>query len=78
MEDHDVLNDNEGIAIFEVYATATSTDRKHDKRPMIAREFVQEQAKDSYFPQASCTIGLPGSTFNHDRNAFLVCTASIN
>lgn len=47
MQNYDVLNDKEGIAILTVYAIASLTDTLQDKHPIIAQEFKHEQGKDS-------------------------------
>lgn len=44
-QEYDVLDDNEGIGIPEVYANATSTGTEYEKRPIAAREFTQETTK---------------------------------
>lgn len=46
-----------------------------NKWPISSNDFIQEQAKDSYFRQASSKLGLPGLTFNSERDGFLVRTA---
>lgn len=58
MQEYDELNHKEGIGISSVYAIAKLTDTKQGKRPMIAHGFVHEQAKDSFYHQASCTVRL--------------------
>lgn len=74
MQSYDELDDNKGIGIPEVYSLAISTDSEHDKRPMSAQEFIQEQAKNTNSLQAISTVGLPGATFSYNGNVFLVRT----
>lgn len=78
MQDYNVLNDDGGIEIPELYAIATSTDTDHDKRLIAVQEFIQEQTNDSYCHLASSRVGLPCSMLNFDRSGFLVCTSPIN
>lgn len=66
------------IGFPAVHAIARLTDTKHDKRPIIEQEIIQKQENDSYYLQASFTVGLSGSTFYYDKNGFLVRAASID
>lgn len=73
-----VLNDNESIGIPAVYAIAISTDTRHDNRPVTAHKSIYKQAKDRKFLQASTTVRIPISTWNEDRNRFLVRSETID
>lgn len=81
MQDYGELTDREGFEIPPiplVHAIAALTYTKHYKRRITAQMFVQEQAKDSYCHQAWPTFGLPGWTFNYNRNGFLIYTAPMD
>lgn len=45
--------------------------------PTTEQEFIHEHGTDSYCRQAVSRVGLPGMTFNSDRNGLMVCTAPI-
>lgn len=75
---YDLINNKEGIGIPAAQVTATSTDTKHDKRPITAQGSIQEQGKGLYCRQASSTVGLAGSTINYDENEYFVSTAPID
>lgn len=77
-QNYDVLNDKEDIEILELYVTGTSTDPQHHKCAKTAQELIHEPAKDSYFRQASYTVGLLGPMFNYNQNGFLDRTTSID
>lgn len=78
IQGYDVSNDKKEIRIPEVYLAATSTDTEQHKRPKTAQEFVHKEAKESYFCQASSTVGLSCSKFDNGRNRFLVHTVPID
>lgn len=61
-----------------MYANATSGEMDYDKCSISAKDFIHEQAEDSYCYQALYTVRLLGSTSHHDRNGFSVHTAHID
>lgn len=78
MQDYRVINDDKGTELPEILTIATSTESEYDRPSLTTHDLVQEQAKDSYCPQASPTVGLPGSRINYDRKGLLVRTAVID
>lgn len=77
MSNYNVLSYKEAIGLPAVYPIATSTEKKHNKCPTLANNLMHEQAKDSYCPEASSTIGLHGLMSSGDNNGFLVRTLPI-
>lgn len=49
-----------------------------DHRSVASHDFICKEAKGPCFRQASSTVGLLLSTFDCERNGFLVCTAPMN
>lgn len=78
MRDNEVHDERKGTGLRTVYANVTLTGSKHKERKIASHDFIHEQGNDSYFGQVSSTAGVPGSTFNYERNRFLPHVARID
>lgn len=58
MQDYDLLDDNECIALEVLNSVGTSTETELDNIPIAAKELLQEEAKDFYLHQASLRVKL--------------------
>lgn len=77
MKMFDVLDNKEDNWLSVEFVIATSMDPEHNNRPVATHRFTQGMDKDLWFHPASCTVGLPGWTFNYERILFLVRTALV-
>lgn len=53
------------------------TEPKNGEKQITAQSSVQDEARDSYWWQASSALALPGSAYNYDKNGFLTRTAPV-
>lgn len=78
MRDNDAESDKGGVKLLEVYALANDIEENDEKRPIKAHDFINEQANNSYFRQASYALGSPRSMYNSNRQQLLTRVAPID
>lgn len=61
-----------GVRLPEVKLLATKAKRRNEKKQIRTQEFMKDVPNNSYFCQASATVAFPGSTYNDNRNGFLM------
>lgn len=70
--------DKQWVQVPEIYVFATAAENDEENRQISAQVFICEQANDWYCRLASSILGLPGSTWNYDRNRLLIRISPIN
>lgn len=63
-ENYDEINSNKGIGLPAEHYVATLRNTEHHEPQLGAQEFIQKQAKDTIYRQASSTVELQGSSFS--------------
>lgn len=58
MRNNELNDDNKGVGWPVVHAIATSTESGHSEQTISAQDYIDKQAKDAYFLEATSTLGL--------------------